>query len=108
MALANPRYKQPHVYRTCCPLRKLQRVSRYPPLTLKLLKYYSYYTKRGNHFSDPRLRALPPGLFKGKRVLDVGCNEGWVTCEIGRQGYISSMALVSLGYPQPFAMMHKK
>ncbi|CEL63110.1 7SK snRNA methylphosphate capping enzyme OS=Mus musculus GN=Mepce PE=1 SV=2 [Rhizoctonia solani AG-1 IB] len=44
--------------------------------------YKGYYTKRGNHFSDPRLRALPPGLFKGKRVLDVGCNEGWVTCEI--------------------------
>ncbi|CAE6457592.1 unnamed protein product [Rhizoctonia solani] len=44
--------------------------------------YKGYYTKRGNRPSDPRLKALPPGLFKGKRVLDVGCNEGWVTCEI--------------------------
>ncbi|KAH7345729.1 Bicoid-interacting protein 3-domain-containing protein [Rhizoctonia solani] len=44
--------------------------------------YKGYYTKRGNQTSDPRLQALPPGLFKGKRVLDIGCNEGWVTCEI--------------------------
>ncbi|CAE6460397.1 unnamed protein product [Rhizoctonia solani] len=44
--------------------------------------YKGYYTKRGNQTSDPRLQVLPPGLFKGKRVLDIGCNEGWVTCEI--------------------------
>ncbi|CAE6488942.1 unnamed protein product [Rhizoctonia solani] len=44
--------------------------------------YKNYYTKRGNQSSDPRLKALPPGLFKGKRILDIGCNEGWVTCEI--------------------------
>lgn len=44
--------------------------------------YKGYYTKRGNQSSEPRLQALPPGLFKGKRVLDIGCNEGWVTCEI--------------------------
>ncbi|KAJ1302145.1 hypothetical protein OPQ81_000973 [Rhizoctonia solani] len=47
--------------------------------------YKGYYTKRGNQCSDPRLKVLPPGLFKGKRVLDVGCNEGWVTCEIASQ-----------------------
>ncbi|EUC61150.1 methyltransferase domain protein [Rhizoctonia solani AG-3 Rhs1AP] len=44
--------------------------------------YISYYTKRGNQTSDPRLKVLSPDLFKGKRVLDIGCNEGWVTCEI--------------------------
>jgi len=27
---------------------------------------------------------LPVEFFMGKRVLDVGCNEGWVTCEIGQ------------------------
>ncbi|KAF8605741.1 Bin3-domain-containing protein [Ceratobasidium sp. AG-I] len=46
--------------------------------------YKGYYTKRGNLLSDPRLQVLPPDLFRGKRVLDVGCNEGWVTCEIAR------------------------
>ncbi|KAG8689698.1 hypothetical protein FRC08_010814 [Ceratobasidium sp. 394] len=46
--------------------------------------YKGYYTKRGNFSSDPRLHVLPPDIFSGKRVLDVGCNEGWVTCEIAR------------------------
>ncbi|ELU44303.1 methyltransferase domain-containing protein [Rhizoctonia solani AG-1 IA] len=45
--------------------------------------YKGYYKKRGNRTSDPRLKVLPPSIFKDKRVLDVGCNEGWVTCEIG-------------------------
>ncbi|GAB1522288.1 hypothetical protein RhiTH_005402 [Rhizoctonia solani] len=44
--------------------------------------YKGYYKKRGNRTSDPRLKVLPPSIFKDKRVLDVGCNEGWVTCEI--------------------------
>ena len=44
--------------------------------------YYSYYSKRPFTL-DPRLRALPKGLFRGATVLDIGCNEGWVTCEIG-------------------------
>lgn len=33
--------------------------------------------------TDPRLALLPENIFKGKCVLDIGCNEGWVTCEIG-------------------------
>ncbi|CAE6417030.1 unnamed protein product [Rhizoctonia solani] len=37
--------------------------------------YKGYYTKRGNQTSDPRLKVLSPDLFKGKRVLDIGCNE---------------------------------
>lgn len=42
----------------------------------------SYYTKR-SFVHDPRLSLLPKELFRRTRVLDVGCNEGWVTCEIG-------------------------
>ncbi|KAF7980246.1 hypothetical protein HWV62_38975 [Athelia sp. TMB] len=34
--------------------------------------------------ADPRLALLSDDLFTGKRVLDVGCNEGWVTCEIAQ------------------------
>ncbi|KIM42383.1 hypothetical protein M413DRAFT_18658 [Hebeloma cylindrosporum] len=45
--------------------------------------YHGYYTKRP-FLQDERLLVLPPGLFKGARVLDVGCNEGWVTCEIAQ------------------------
>jgi 2-polyprenyl-3-methyl-5-hydroxy-6-metoxy-1,4-benzoquinol methylase len=41
-----------------------------------------YYNKRPFLF-DERLAVLPADLFRGARVLDVGCNEGWVTCEIG-------------------------
>jgi hypothetical protein len=44
---------------------------------------YRYYSKRP-FIRDPRLALLPAEFFVGKRVLDVGCNEGWVTCEIGR------------------------
>lgn len=36
---------------------------------------------------DPRLTLLPnlEAFFKERRVLDVGCNEGWVTCEIAQR-----------------------
>ncbi|KAG2082318.1 Bicoid-interacting protein 3-domain-containing protein [Suillus cothurnatus] len=45
--------------------------------------YHGYYSKRP-FIRDPRLALLPAEFFVGKRVLDVGCNEGWVTCEIGQ------------------------
>ncbi|KAK7037992.1 Bin3-type SAM domain-containing protein [Favolaschia claudopus] len=45
--------------------------------------YHGYYAKRPS-VNDPRLELLPPGTFKGKCVLDVGCNEGWVSCEIAQ------------------------
>ncbi|KAG0707958.1 Bicoid-interacting protein 3-domain-containing protein [Suillus ampliporus] len=45
--------------------------------------YHGYYSKRP-FTRDPRLTLLPTEFFVGKRVLDVGCNEGWVTCEIGQ------------------------
>ncbi|KAH8106035.1 Bicoid-interacting protein 3-domain-containing protein [Cristinia sonorae] len=45
--------------------------------------YHGYYTKRP-FIQDPRLRLLPQNLFQNARVLDLGCNEGWVTCEIAQ------------------------
>ncbi|KAF9649352.1 Bin3-domain-containing protein [Thelephora ganbajun] len=45
--------------------------------------YHSYYSKRP-FVLDSRLGALPKGIFHGATVLDVGCNEGWVTCEIAQ------------------------
>jgi len=45
--------------------------------------YHGYYLKRPFR-EDPRLALLQPSIFSGKRVLDIGCNEGWVTCEIAQ------------------------
>ncbi|KAF9239324.1 Bicoid-interacting protein 3-domain-containing protein [Melanogaster broomeanus] len=45
--------------------------------------YHGYYTKRPS-IRDPRLALLPPTFFAGKHVLDIGCNEGWVTSEIAQ------------------------
>lgn len=45
--------------------------------------YHGYYSKRP-FVRDSRLSLLPPHFFAGKTVLDIGCNEGWVTCEIGQ------------------------
>ncbi|KAG8950084.1 hypothetical protein FRC03_012962 [Tulasnella sp. 419] len=46
--------------------------------------YHGYYTKRPA-IIDPRLALLPPTIFHEKVVLDIGCNEGWVTCEIAQR-----------------------
>jgi len=44
----------------------------------------SYYNKRAfGACGDTRLAVLPRDLFKERRVLDIGCNEGVVTIEIG-------------------------
>jgi len=45
--------------------------------------YRGYYHKRPS-LADPRLALFPLDFFEGKTVLDIGCNEGWVTCEIGK------------------------
>ncbi|CAK5268640.1 unnamed protein product [Mycena citricolor] len=45
--------------------------------------YHGYYAKRPS-IRDPRLEVLPTALFAGKCVLDVGCNEGWVSCEVAQ------------------------
>ncbi|KAF5389695.1 hypothetical protein D9757_006056 [Collybiopsis confluens] len=45
--------------------------------------YHGYYLKRP-FVDDPRLALLPKDTFKDKKVLDIGCNEGWVTCEIAQ------------------------
>ena len=39
------------------------------------------YHHPGGH--DSRLVLLPRDFLANARVLDVGCNEGWVSCEIG-------------------------
>ena len=54
-----------------------------PALLAAISDAHRYYTKRPFR-RDPRLALLPTPFFVGKTVLDVGCNEGWVTCEIGR------------------------
>ncbi|KAI0650225.1 Bin3-domain-containing protein [Trametes meyenii] len=46
--------------------------------------YHGYYNKRPST-DDPRLALLPNTLFQGRRVLDIGCNEGWVTCEVAQR-----------------------
>ncbi|TFK49397.1 Bin3-domain-containing protein [Heliocybe sulcata] len=46
--------------------------------------YHGYYSKRPSN-TDARLALLPPSTFEGRRVLDVGCNEGWLTCEIAQR-----------------------
>ncbi|KAI0677041.1 Bin3-domain-containing protein [Trametes maxima] len=46
--------------------------------------YHGYYNKRPAT-DDPRLALLPNDLFQGRRVLDVGCNEGFVTCEVAQR-----------------------
>ncbi|KZV96888.1 Bin3-domain-containing protein [Exidia glandulosa HHB12029] len=57
-----------------------------PPKTVPIHgNYHGYYSKRVTDAEgDVRLALLPPDLFADKRVLDVGCNEGWVTCEIAQ------------------------
>ncbi|KAI0787050.1 Bin3-domain-containing protein [Irpex lacteus] len=45
--------------------------------------YHGYYSKRPI-FEDSRLELIPQSLFKCARVLDIGCNEGYVTCQIAQ------------------------
>ncbi|KAF9030127.1 Bin3-domain-containing protein [Hymenopellis radicata] len=57
--------------------------------------YHGYYSKRPA-INDPRLALLPKDLFTGKRVLDVGCNEGHVTCEIAQRWGASKVVGVDI------------
>jgi 7SK snRNA methylphosphate capping enzyme len=45
--------------------------------------YPSYYRKRGP--SDDRIKLLKEKWFKGKNILDIGCNAGHVSIEIASQ-----------------------
>lgn len=50
--------------------------------------YRNYYSRRRDGLlfpqsRDERLPALPRTYFEGMKVLDVGCNSGAVTVEIG-------------------------
>lgn len=42
-------------------------------------RYYGYRLHQHNLAEDPRLSLLDPTWFRGRRVLDVGCNEGLVS-----------------------------
>ncbi|KAG7097630.1 hypothetical protein E1B28_004962 [Marasmius oreades] len=57
--------------------------------------YHGYYTRRP-FINDPRLALLPEDLFFGKRVLDVGCNEGWVTVEIAQKWHAKKVVGVDI------------
>ncbi|KAF8467139.1 Bin3-domain-containing protein [Russula ochroleuca] len=48
--------------------------------------YHNYHGYRYHHPGghDTRLALLPRELLANARVLDVGCNEGWVSCEIAQ------------------------
>lgn len=48
--------------------------------------YAHYYTKRQVSLihGDPRVGLLPPAWVQGKVVLDIGCNSGAVSVEIGQ------------------------
>ncbi|XP_073507176.1 7SK snRNA methylphosphate capping enzyme [Phyllobates terribilis] len=43
-------------------------------------RYYGY--RNPSHSDDPRLRALRPEWFRGKAVLDIGCNVGHLTLSV--------------------------
>lgn len=51
--------------------------------------YYGIRNKaaptRAYHLADPRLQCMDPVWFRGKRVLDIGCNSGVVTIEIAKR-----------------------
>ncbi len=42
-----------------------------------------YHSRSPTHSLDPRLSLLPCSLFTSKRVLDIGCNDGTVTLQVG-------------------------
>ncbi|KDQ60125.1 hypothetical protein JAAARDRAFT_56097 [Jaapia argillacea MUCL 33604] len=57
--------------------------------------YHGYYAKRSK-IGDRRLALLSSEIFKGARVLDVGCNEGWVTCEIAQRWHADKVVGVDI------------
>ncbi|KAH9026108.1 Bicoid-interacting protein 3-domain-containing protein [Lactarius hengduanensis] len=60
----------------------------------------NYHNYHGYHYHHPgghdsRLALLPRDLLTDARVLDVGCNEGWVSCEIGASFLFVSLRLLA-------------
>lgn len=57
----------------------------WPPFMVSEMRNCHIY--RGRRYkgkdSDPRLELMPPELFKGKSVLDIGCNTGNVSIVLG-------------------------
>ncbi|XP_059152538.1 uncharacterized protein LOC131938500 [Physella acuta] len=48
-------------------------------------RYYGYRNR--DHEPDPRLQYFDPSWFKGKDVLDIGCNTGHITLALAEQFY---------------------
>jgi len=46
--------------------------------------YYGYRNIDGPAFEDVRIQCLPSGLFRGRDILDIGCNVGHVTLTVAR------------------------
>lgn len=46
-------------------------------------RYYGY--RNEGHVQDPRLRYFDPSWFKGRDVLDIGCNVGHITLAVAEQ-----------------------
>jgi 7SK snRNA methylphosphate capping enzyme len=63
-----------------------------------LIQSYRFLRYRYHHPGghDTRLALLPHDLLADARVLDVGCNEGWVSCEIGAFFTSFSVACVDI------------
>src|SRR6266404_7039737 len=57
---------------------------------------YRYHHPGGQ---DTRLALIPRDLLTNVRVLDVGCNEGWVSCEIGAS--FTSLSLLHISSEAP-------
>ena len=46
--------------------------------------YYNYRTEATANALDPRLACLDPAWLRNKKVLDIGCHEGVITCDVAR------------------------
>jgi 7SK snRNA methylphosphate capping enzyme len=60
-------------------------------------RYYGYRVGRGKGLGeDPRLSAFRPEWFRGRRVLDVGCNEGLVSLDVAARFHAAAVLGVDI------------
>ena len=75
-------YRQPQSP-SPCHLPPLWTLSPHPPLSFPSpARSYYGYRALGSFEEDPRLRLMQARWFRGREVLDVGCNEGLVTLAV--------------------------
>lgn len=58
---------------------------RQPPRKFQYGNYCKYYGYRNPNCEDSRLRVMKPEWFRGKEVLDVGCNVGHLTLNVAKK-----------------------